>query len=83
MQTTLRLDEDLYRRAKFKASEMGLSFTRFLEETLNERLDRLATEPKRKISLPVSSAKGTGVSQKELKKRIARASLELDRQQKH
>ena len=82
MQTTLRLDEDLYRRAKSKASELGLSFTRFLEETLAERLDRLATKPTGKICLPVSSNKGPAVSQKELKKRIARADLGLDLQQK-
>jgi len=82
MQTTLRLDEDLYRRAKAKASEMGLSFTRFLEETLSERLTRLSTESTRKVRLPVSSNKGPVVSQKELTKRIAQAELGMDSKQK-
>jgi hypothetical protein len=82
MQTTLRLDEDLYRRAKSKASELGLSFTRFLEETLAERLDRPPNESSGKIRLPVSSSKGSRLSQIKLKERIARAALDSDLGQK-
>jgi hypothetical protein len=46
MQTTLRIDDHLYREAKAEAARAGLSLTRFLEEGL-----RLRLEQKRKVSM--------------------------------
>lgn len=40
MQTTLRIDDRLYREAKAEAARAGVSFTRFLEECLRLRLER-------------------------------------------
>ncbi|MEI6819758.1 MAG: hypothetical protein WCL19_09175 [Verrucomicrobiota bacterium] len=39
MQTTIRIDENLYREAKAEAAGAGLSLTRFLEECLRSRLE--------------------------------------------
>jgi len=59
MQTTLRLDDDLYRRAKAQAAEQGISLTRLVEEAIRERLDRPApSRRRRRLRLPVSSATG-------------------------
>jgi hypothetical protein len=75
MQTTLRIDDRLYRRAKVQSSQLGLSLTRFLEEALEERLDHLESKPVAPIRLPVSSAVGKPVKQAVLQRRIARAEL--------
>ena len=40
MQTTLRIDDQLYREAKAEAARAGVSLTRFLEEGLRLRLER-------------------------------------------
>ena len=40
MQTTLRLDDALYREAKADAARSGITLTRYLEEALRERLRR-------------------------------------------
>jgi hypothetical protein len=47
MQTTLRIDDHLYREAKAEAARSGLSLTRFLEEGL-----RLRLEKKMPVSIP-------------------------------
>ncbi len=39
MQTTLRLDDHIYREAKAKAAREGITLTRFLEEGLRMRLE--------------------------------------------
>lgn len=58
MQTTLRLDDELYRRAKTAAAE-GLSLTKLVEEALREQLDRAVPLPRlRHLCLPVSTATG-------------------------
>jgi len=44
MQTTLRIDDRLYREAKAEAARAGLSLTRFLEEGLRLRLERKLPE---------------------------------------
>jgi hypothetical protein len=59
MQTTLRLDDEIYRRAKAQAATLGISLTRFLEDAIRERLE--ATAPllrDRRLTLPVSTAAG-------------------------
>lgn len=59
MQTTLRLDDELYREAKARAAMLGISLTRFLEEAIRERLRMPEPPPQgRRIRLPVSSAGG-------------------------
>lgn len=40
MQTTLRIDDNLYRNAKARAAREGVTLTRFLEEGLRMRLER-------------------------------------------
>ena len=45
MQTTLRIDDQLYREAKAEAARAGVSLTRFLEEGLRLRLERKPTVP--------------------------------------
>jgi hypothetical protein len=83
MQTTLRLDDDLYRRAKAEAAEQGISLTRLVEEAIRERLDRPAPpKRRRRLRLPVSSASGglaPGFSS--LEEAIAAADLEADLRQ--
>jgi hypothetical protein len=60
VQTTLRFDETLMRRAKAEAARKGMSLTRYIEEALRERL-RGGSGPaanKRKIKLSTSRARG-------------------------
>lgn len=45
MQTTLRIDDQLYREAKAEAARTGVSLTRFLEEGLRLRLERKQPVP--------------------------------------
>lgn len=45
MQTTLRIDDSLYREAKAEAARAGVSLTRFLEEGLRLRLDKKKQPP--------------------------------------
>jgi hypothetical protein len=40
MQTTLRIQDDIYREAKAEAAREGISMTRFLESALRMRLGR-------------------------------------------
>ena len=59
MQTTLRLDDDLYRRAKAAAAEQGMSLTRLVEEAIRELLNKAAPAPRRRrLRLPVATATG-------------------------
>jgi uncharacterized protein DUF6364 len=57
--TTVRLPEDLVRRAKQKALAEGRSLTALIEDGLRKVLDELGPPTRRKRILPpVSSAKG-------------------------
>lgn len=38
MQTTLRLNDDLYREAKAEAARRGVTVTRFIEEAMRDQL---------------------------------------------
>lgn len=59
MQTTLRLDDELYRQAKAQAAALGISLTKFLEEAIRERLNTPAPAPRRQpLRLPVSTSTG-------------------------
>ncbi|MBW8875529.1 MAG: ribbon-helix-helix protein, CopG family [Acidobacteria bacterium] len=81
MQTTLRLDDELYRQAKARAAALGMSLTKFLEEALRERLHTPVPAPRRqRLRLPVSSAAGglaSGFST--LQEAVAAADLADDR----
>jgi hypothetical protein len=84
MQTTLRLDDEIYRQAKARAAVLGISLTRFLEDAIREHLEAPASRPpkRRAIRLPVSSASGglaPGFST--LDEAVAAADLAADRRQ--
>lgn len=78
MQTTLRIKDETFRRAKAKSSELGVSLTRFFEEAVEQRLAELDQRPSKRIVLPVSSVSGHPMSDKELLLRIEAADLEYD-----
>lgn len=40
MQTTLRLNDSLYRDAKAEAARLGITLTRFIEDALRARIGR-------------------------------------------
>jgi ribbon-helix-helix CopG family protein len=81
MQTTLRLDDELYRQAKARAAALGISLTRFLEDAVREHLEVPAARPRgRRLRLPVSSSDGglvPGFST--LAEAVAAADLAADR----
>jgi len=45
VQTTLRIDDEIYRDAKVQAAREGATLTRFIEEALRERIARSAAAP--------------------------------------
>jgi hypothetical protein len=59
MRTTVRLDDDLLRKAKAEAVRRGETLTGLIERSLREMLARLK-EPskKRHVRIPVSRARG-------------------------
>lgn len=59
--TTLRLDDDLLRAAKADAARRGITLTRFVEESLREKLekDEGAARPRRRVELPTFGHGGT------------------------
>jgi len=46
MQTTLRIDDAVFREAKAEAARAGVSLTRFIEEALRQRLAEPTDEAK-------------------------------------
>ncbi len=44
MQTTLRINDEIYRAAKAQAAGQGETLTRFIEEALRERIVKSATD---------------------------------------
>jgi hypothetical protein len=40
MQTTLRIDDQIFRTAKAEAARLGVTLTRFIEEALHERIEK-------------------------------------------
>ena len=67
MQTTLRIDDALYREAKAEAARQGVTMTRFIEEALELRLKRRPVEGGQ-VELPTfGSEAGFNFSPSELK----------------
>jgi hypothetical protein len=83
MQTTLRLDDEIFRQAKSQAAARGISLTKLVEEAIREHLAKPASRPGRKrVRLPVSTASGglaPGFSS--LEEAVATADLGDDRRQ--
>ena len=81
MQTTLRLDDEIFRQAKSQAAARGISLTRFVEEAIREHLAKPAPRPsRRRVRLPVSKVSGglaPGFST--LKEAVAASDLTEDR----
>ena len=77
MQTTLRIDDKLYREAKAAAAREGVTITRFIEESLKLRLHRAARS--KPVSLPTFSGGGFPYSPEELKALAQRTETEADR----
>jgi predicted transcriptional regulator len=59
--TTVRLPEDLVRRAKKKALAEGRSLTALIEDSLRQALDELGPATRRKRLLPPVSAASGGL----------------------
>lgn len=83
MQTTLLLDEEVYRRAKAQAAAQGTSLTKLVEKAIQEHLEKPPHTPrKRRLHLPVSTSTGgliPGFST--LEEAVAAADLADDRRQ--
>jgi hypothetical protein len=61
MQTTLRIDDELYRKAKAEAARQGITLTRFIEEGLRLRLRyHVPPDPSEKPELPTFEGSGRG-----------------------
>jgi hypothetical protein len=81
MQTTLRINDELYREAKAKAAREGVTITRFIEEALRLRLRQQANSPKSgPVELPTfASGNGFPFSPEELKALAREADANADR----
>jgi hypothetical protein len=58
MRTTIRLSDDLLRRAKKKAAEQGRTLTSLVEEGLRTILAESRTLRRTRVRLPVSKSAG-------------------------
>lgn len=58
MRTTVRINDDLLRRAKSRAADEGRTLTSLVEDGLALVLSRPGKRPAKRVELPVSSATG-------------------------
>lgn len=58
MRTTLRIDDELARRAKTKAAAEGVTFTALIERALRETLHKREVQPQGPIDLPTDGGEG-------------------------
>ncbi len=58
MRTTVRLSDDLLRKAKKKAADEGRTLTSLLEEGLETVLAESRPSPRTRVRLPISKASG-------------------------
>ncbi|MDA0345952.1 MAG: CopG family transcriptional regulator [Verrucomicrobia bacterium] len=80
MQTTLRIDDQLYRKAKMEAAREGISLTKYLEDSLRRRLDQGSASVAGEWNLRVCEGKAPYPSGEDLKKSIEAVLLEDDLQ---
>lgn len=80
MQTTLRIDDQLYRRAKMEAAREGISLTKFLEDSIRNRLDQGPASKAGEWKLRVCEGKTPYPTEEALKKSIEAAQYEDDLQ---
>lgn len=78
MQTTLRIGDEIYRQAKSKSGELGQSLTRFFEEAVEEKLQRLDSQSPTRKELPVSSTRIKSLSEQDYLRYLETAELESD-----
>ncbi len=78
MQTTLRIDDQLYRRAKMEAAREGISLTKFLEDSIRKRLEQGPASAAGPWNLRVCEGKSPYPTVEDLKKSIEGAQLEDD-----
>lgn len=80
MQTTLRLDDELFRRAKAQAAVAGISLTKLVEEAIREHLEKPSPVSRHKrLRLPVSSvASGLASGFSTFEEAVAAADLAAD-----
>lgn len=80
MQTTLRIDDELYRKAKSEAARQGVTITRYIEEALKLRLRQGSARGAGRVVLPTFAAgKGFPYSPEELKALAQRTEATADR----
>jgi hypothetical protein len=70
MQTTLRLDDRLYRAAKAEAAREGISLTRLVEDALAQRLRQPPPAPAPHSFRIYSSGEPFALTPEELSRRI-------------
>jgi hypothetical protein len=58
MRTTIRIEDDLIKQAKREASRRGETLSALIEKSLRRALSGLPPNKRRRIGLPVSSARG-------------------------
>jgi len=76
MQTTLRINNELYRKAKAEAARQGITLTQFLEEALRLRLQYRPGMP---VNLPTfDSGKVFDFTPEQLKQLIQASQAEHD-----
>jgi hypothetical protein len=79
MRTTIRMNEELARRAKAYAARNRQSFTEVVETAVADFLARFPKgKPKKRIVLPVVGDPTHKVDPEELKRAIEQADLEYD-----
>jgi hypothetical protein len=58
MRTTIRINDDLLKRAKKRAADEGRTLTSLVEEGLLLTLSKAKTSRRKRVELPVSKASG-------------------------
>jgi hypothetical protein len=79
MRTTIRMNEELARRAKARAAQSGRSFTQLVEQAVSEYLDR-PEKPRRKnrVNLPTFGDPRKKITWEQYRAAVERAQLEDD-----
>ena len=65
MQTTLRINEEIYRQAKAKAARDGITLTKFIEEALCLRLEQASANPSVILESSLNESASSSLAQPE------------------